>query len=134
MTADADLRPATMPAICLSVIVDCLPAAATMTDLFSHGYALLIGVGRCAYDPWSLPVTVRDMQALSKEQTPFFDTATEDFPVALLRGGKGLSGVGEGTAFAHPLAGVKATGDRSVAIGGNVSGSIIIIGDHHKIG
>ncbi|PZV11300.1 MAG: peptidase C14 caspase catalytic subunit p20 [Leptolyngbya sp.] len=24
------------------------------------------------------------------EQTPFFDTATEDFPVALLRGGKGL--------------------------------------------
>lgn len=26
------------------------------------------------------------------EQTPFFETATEDFPVALLRGGKGLSG------------------------------------------
>jgi len=26
------------------------------------------------------------------EQTPFFDTATEDFPVALLRGEKGLSG------------------------------------------
>lgn len=24
------------------------------------------------------------------EQTPFFDTATEDFPVAMLRGGKGL--------------------------------------------
>jgi uncharacterized caspase-like protein len=24
------------------------------------------------------------------EQTPFFDTATEDFPIALLRGGKGL--------------------------------------------
>ena len=56
-----------------------------MTNIFSHGYALLIGVGRCAYDPWSLPVTVRDMQALSKEKTSFFDTATEDFPVALLR-------------------------------------------------
>lgn len=25
------------------------------------------------------------------EQTPFFDFATEDFPVALLRGGKGLA-------------------------------------------
>ena len=25
-----------------------------------------------------------------REQTPFFDAATEDFPVALLRGGKGL--------------------------------------------
>ncbi|MEH2144139.1 hypothetical protein [Nostoc sp.] len=24
------------------------------------------------------------------EQTPFFDTAMEDFPVAMLRGGKGL--------------------------------------------
>ena len=35
-----------------------------MPDHFFHGYALLIGVGRCAYDPWSLPVTVRDMQAL----------------------------------------------------------------------
>jgi len=30
---------------------------------------------------------------IGKEQTPFFDMATEDFPVALLRGGKGLSGV-----------------------------------------
>ena len=27
---------------------------------------------------------------LHKEQTPFFDAATEDFPVAMLRGGKGL--------------------------------------------
>jgi uncharacterized caspase-like protein len=31
------------------------------------------------------------------EQTPFFDTATEDFPVALLRGGKGLPKVTPGT-------------------------------------
>jgi len=35
-----------------------------MPDHFFHGYALLIGVGLCACDPWSLPVTVRDMQAL----------------------------------------------------------------------
>jgi uncharacterized caspase-like protein len=29
-------------------------------------------------------------QKMNREQTPFFDTATEDFPVAVLRGGKGL--------------------------------------------
>ncbi|MBN1262558.1 MAG: caspase family protein [Anaerolineae bacterium] len=35
-----------------------------MSTLFSHGYALLIGVGNTAHVPWSLPVTVRDVQAL----------------------------------------------------------------------
>lgn len=31
---------------------------------FSDGYALLIGVGRNQYDPWSLPITVNDAKAL----------------------------------------------------------------------
>jgi Caspase domain len=35
-----------------------------MSDTFTHGYALLIGVGECAYPKWSLPVTVKDVQAL----------------------------------------------------------------------
>ena len=35
-----------------------------MATLFSHGYALLIGVGQSAYAPWSLPATVQDAQAL----------------------------------------------------------------------
>jgi uncharacterized caspase-like protein len=35
-----------------------------MNNLFTHGYALLIGVGACAHTPWSLPVTVNDAQAL----------------------------------------------------------------------
>jgi hypothetical protein len=35
-----------------------------MSNTFSHGYALLIGVGECAYANLSLPVTVKDMQAL----------------------------------------------------------------------
>lgn len=35
-----------------------------MTTTFEHGYALLIGVGECNYSQWSLPATVRDMQAL----------------------------------------------------------------------
>ncbi len=43
--------------------------------------------------------------------------------------GEGNAIVGEGNAFAYPLA----SGDRSVAIGGDVSGSTIITGDHNKI-
>lgn len=35
-----------------------------MTDKFTHGYALLIGVGESHYQPWSLPVTVKDTQAI----------------------------------------------------------------------
>ena len=35
-----------------------------MSEKFSHGYALLIGVGESAYPKWSLPVTVKDVQAL----------------------------------------------------------------------
>lgn len=35
-----------------------------MTQTFVHGYALLIGVGQCAEPKFSLPVTVKDMQAL----------------------------------------------------------------------
>jgi uncharacterized caspase-like protein len=35
-----------------------------MTKLFNQGYALLIGVGECAYQRLSLPVTVKDTQAI----------------------------------------------------------------------
>lgn len=35
-----------------------------MATAFDHGYALLIGVGICCYPKWSLPVTVKDIQAL----------------------------------------------------------------------
>ncbi|MBW4658914.1 MAG: caspase family protein [Drouetiella hepatica Uher 2000/2452] len=35
-----------------------------MSDLFTHGYALLIGVGTTANSRWSLPVTTKDAQAL----------------------------------------------------------------------
>ncbi len=35
-----------------------------MSELFSHGYALLIGVGESAYSRLSLPVTVKDTQAI----------------------------------------------------------------------
>ena len=35
-----------------------------MSDTFTHGYALLIGVGESAFPKYSLPVTVKDVQAL----------------------------------------------------------------------
>ena len=35
-----------------------------MTEMFNHGYGLLIGVGESVYKPLSLPVTVKDTQAI----------------------------------------------------------------------
>ncbi|MDJ0691497.1 MAG: caspase family protein [Xenococcaceae cyanobacterium MO_188.B32] len=35
-----------------------------MSEVFNHGYALLIGVGESAYSSLSLPVTVKDTQAI----------------------------------------------------------------------
>jgi hypothetical protein len=71
------------------------------------------------------------------EQVPFFDTATEDFPVALLRGGKGLPPGGWPSVEkeSHATIGriVQAIGERSVAIGGNVSGGVIITGDRNQV-
>src|SRR6185503_12066769 len=37
---------------------------AAMPQTFPHGHALLVGVGATAYSPWSLPVTVKDAQAI----------------------------------------------------------------------
>jgi hypothetical protein len=37
-----------------------------MDDTFTSGYALLIGIGRCKAKAWSLPTTVRDMEALRR--------------------------------------------------------------------
>jgi uncharacterized caspase-like protein len=36
-----------------------------MPETFAHGYALLIGVGQSAWADWSLPVTVKDVEALN---------------------------------------------------------------------
>jgi hypothetical protein len=72
------------------------------------------------------------------EQTPFFDTATEDFPVAMLRGGKGLPAGGweavQREAAETIRRVVQASGERSVAIGGDVTDSTIITGDGNVVG
>lgn len=80
------------------------------------------------------------------EQTPFYDMKTEDFPVALLRGGKGLEGLAgaspdEVQQAARQAAAVtigrlvQASGQGIVAIGGNVSGpATIVAGSGHTVG
>jgi hypothetical protein len=81
----------------------------------------------------TVPASVQEFY--KQQQTPFFDTAAEDFAVALLRGGKGLP-VGGWDASKHEDGEtthrvVQAVGERSVAIGGDISGSAIITGDHN---
>lgn len=73
------------------------------------------------------------------EQIPFFDTATEDFPIAVLRGGKGLPVGGwdaveeEATEIIRQV--VQASGERSVAVGSDIdmTNSPIITGDRNVI-
>jgi uncharacterized caspase-like protein len=77
----------------------------------------------------AVPASVR--AAYNAQQTPFFDTATEDFPIAELRGGKGLPAAGweavkaEAEQAIRQVVTVTASGERAVAVGGAVSGAII---------
>ncbi len=48
-----------------------------MAQTFPHGYALLVGVGTAVYPPWSLPVTVKDVQVVRKVLT---DPALYGYP------------------------------------------------------
>jgi hypothetical protein len=86
------------------------------------------------------------------EQRPFFDTATEDFPIALLRGGKGLPAAGwqavqpEAEATIETLyqatlhgdgaiaqgEGATAVGAGGVHVGGNVGGDVNT-GERHTL-
>lgn len=71
------------------------------------------------------------------EQIPFFDTATEDFSVAFLRGDKGLSKEGRNSvkeeAEQKNHQAVQATGDRSIAVGDSMANSQITSGDQNVI-
>jgi uncharacterized caspase-like protein len=83
----------------------------------------------------AVPASARDFY--NELQDPFFDMTAEDFPVALLRGGKGLPPGGWPAVEekSHATIGriVQAIGERAIAIGGDVSGSVIIAGDRNRI-
>ncbi|HZU87478.1 MAG TPA: caspase family protein, partial [Anaerolineaceae bacterium] len=85
----------------------------------------------------AVPETVR--KECGEAQTPNFDFKTEDFPVALLRGGKGLPRGGWNEVLrqkeaAAQITNVQAIGDRSVAIGGQAHHSTIITSDNNIVG
>jgi hypothetical protein len=72
-----------------------------------------------------------------EEQMPFFDAATEDFAVALLRGGKGLpvggwESDGRSNRQASPRT-LRVSGERNISIGGEVSNSTLITGDQNSV-
>jgi hypothetical protein len=77
--------------------------------------------------------------AMNQQQTPRFEMRdTERFAIALLQGGKGLSSAGWKTPqttipSAGPQTQVIASGERSVAIGGNAQGAVIVTGDSNVV-
>jgi hypothetical protein len=86
----------------------------------------------------AVPASVKQMCA--GEQVPFFDTATEDFPVALLQGGKGLDEDGWGGVMRKAedvtrqvVTNIIASGERAVAVG-TMFGGAIITGDQSGTG
>ncbi|NMG21667.1 caspase family protein [Brasilonema bromeliae] len=83
----------------------------------------------------SVPESAQTMH--QAEQKPFFDAATEDFAIALLLGGKGLSVADKSTtqeeAFENARQEVNATGDRSVAAGRDISNSPITSGNGNTV-
>lgn len=72
----------------------------------------------------TVPITVQ--KEYSKEQTPFFDFATEDFPVALLRGGKGLPEAGYESVEAEVQENIR-------SISNQVNDGVGIIGDRNSV-
>ncbi|MGB3654286.1 MAG: HEAT repeat domain-containing protein [Rivularia sp. (in: cyanobacteria)] len=71
----------------------------------------------------TVPIAVQ--KEYQKEQTPFFDFATEDFPVALLLGGKGLPAAGYD---------VKAEAEENIRnISNKVNDGVGIVGDGNSV-
>ena len=66
------------------------------------------------------------------EQTPFFDTATEDFPIAVLRGGKGLPGGGWEAIQQEAIEMIRDAIE--IHIGRDMKDSIVTVGDGNVIG
>ncbi len=78
----------------------------------------------------TVPESARDLR--KAEQTPFFDFATEDFPVALLRGGKGLATEVWNKQEAEEK--IREISNNLPVSNSNVGNIINVIGDGTKIG
>ncbi|GAA5528098.1 caspase family protein [Herpetosiphon gulosus] len=76
-------------------------------------------------------------QMMGREQTPFFDTASEDFPIALLLGGKGLGVNGwvkaEPSTSSIPSRQVtQSAGDHAILVGGDAKHTIFNTGNGNQ--
>ncbi|MFG6100927.1 caspase family protein [Leptothoe sp. EHU-05/26/07-4] len=84
-------------------------------------------------------VVPKSAAAIGEQQTPRFEMAeTERFAISLLQGGKGLPTGGWAAIKPQPTivnqVQISASGERSVAIGGNAVGSTIITGNNNVTG
>jgi uncharacterized caspase-like protein len=77
----------------------------------------------------TVPASAR--QLCRQEQTPFFETASEDFPVARLQPGQAPRPASAAKPMNAPL--LPAAGNRNVVIGGDLRGGIIITGDQNQV-
>jgi hypothetical protein len=82
-------------------------------------------------------VSTTAQRDLGVEQNPQFDFKTEDFSIALLRGGKGLPSEGYETIQSHTSGGAQtqliSSGEQSVTIAGHMDGGIIITGNSNIV-
>jgi hypothetical protein len=114
-----------------------------------YTHHLIEALQGAASPPGATEVTVFDLanhlskavpesaRAMGNEQNPRFEMAeTERFAIALLQGGKGLPTGGWDAVKPQanvPPSSVQASGQRSVAIRGNVNGGTIITGDQNQV-
>lgn len=69
-----------------------IPVARTAPVTFNHGYVLLVGVGSSRVAGWSLPVTVKDAQALHKTLVDPLRCGYSEEHIHLLHDGKATRG------------------------------------------
>lgn len=117
----------------------------TMSIFTYHFLEALQGAGNQPGDPYvrlshvmshlSKSVPVSAAQLCQADQTPFFDTASEDFPIALVQGGKGgavtypVQEEAHRSPFATPS---QLKGTRNI-VATNLSHNMIVLGDHARI-
>lgn len=114
-----------------------------------YTYHLIEALRGKANNPGETTVTVADVvkhldrtvpvsaqQEHQAQQQPWISSEMTNFDLALIQGGKGLPAGGWEAVKDQSTASVivQATGDRSIAVGGNASGSTFITGDSNVVG
>jgi uncharacterized caspase-like protein len=114
-----------------------------MSIFTQHFVEALQGAGNLPYDQYvrlsnmmnylSTQVPRSAAQLCHAEQTPVFDTASEDFPIALVQGGKGEPLAPHPAPEAAPGFQATVTGERNLITQGKLSRNLIVVGDHVQV-